>query len=101
MKLFYAVVLFLLLSGCKPAPPIKPVKPPSLDPQINIQECPPKTSSLVDNVCGGLFTQEGLACVRCYGGEGCYNKPEIVYCVVGACLDDSRCKYVPPDVPTK
>jgi hypothetical protein len=100
---FIASVLVLAaLASCTPNPPhIQPVKPPSIEPQIDIKECPPKTSSLVDNVCDGLFTPEGLACVRCFGGEGCYNKPEIVYCVTGACLEDAKCRYHPPDLPTK
>lgn len=85
-------LVVLLLAGCpKPLPPVS-------DPQLAIPltvdgagPCPPGTAPGTEDVCAGLFTSEGFACVRCAGAIGCVDVSSMVYCAAGPCLDDARC----------
>ncbi len=77
-----------LLTGC-PRPVPRPAPPPSTDP--GMPPCP-ATEATSAEVCDGLFTDEGLACVRCPGATGCLDVPTQVYCTEGPCLDDRKCR---------
>jgi len=90
------VLAALVLAGCPhPVPPPVPVPTTT----TTIPSCPP-TEPTSAGVCDGLFTEDGLACVRCPNVGGCVDIATEVYCAQGACLDDARCQLdvtVPAD----
>lgn len=90
MKQLCMVVLCLATLGCpRPPTPTPPIGPPK-----TVENCGPGLQlPTVDDVCDGMFTPEGLACVRCPNAQGCLNTFDVVYCVVGTCNSDTRCKY--------
>lgn len=80
MKRFIFSAALALLCGC-PRP-----LPPPISSVPGMPTCG-MTSPTADDVCLGLFTPSGLACVQCPGVSGCYDAELAVYCVAGGCAD--------------
>jgi|GEM_PF-4618979 len=89
------ILAALVFAGCpRPVPPPVPITTIT-----QIPTCPP-TEPTTAGVCDGLFTEDGLACVRCPGVGGCVDTATQIYCAAGACLEDARCQLdvtVPAD----
>lgn len=87
-------IAVLMLCACPPRPNPNPNPPQPLAQDLApapMRACPAELAVSPSNVCGGLFTAEGLACVNCPGASGCLDEVDVVYCVAGACTADSRC----------
>ena len=77
-----------LLAGCpRPTPPV--AVPGVVAPAPAL--CSTGRDVSPEDVCDGLFTTEGLACVRCEGAGGCVDPEVVVYCATGPCALDPRC----------
>lgn len=89
--LFFIGMSFLC---CKPAPPPVQHAP---DGPIAIPNCAVVTMPRTEEVCDGMFTDDGLACVRCPIVGGCIDTLDQVYCIgKGGCLDDPLCHREQP-----
>ena len=85
------LILSLLLCGCPHPPNPQPVTPPDQNPPVGVPNCPATMTVGIGDVCGGLFTKEGLACASCQGGLGCFDQTDVIYCANGGCLKDPKC----------
>jgi hypothetical protein len=87
MRLF----VVLLLVACHPQP-----VPTRFD--MARRQPPGEVHATTLGVCASMFTEGGLACVRCENAQGCIDHDAVIYCVQGSCLDDKSCKLLLPDV---
>lgn len=78
-----------LLGGCPPLPGPSGPDPATWAPT---PPCGPLVVPTTEDVCDGIFTATGLACVRCKGHAGCIDVPDQIYCVSGSCFSDRRCR---------
>jgi hypothetical protein len=83
------LALMVALAACppRPNPPVRAA--PDMAPSIPV--CVPARNVTPANVCTGLYTADGLACVNCPGAAGCIDDIDSVYCITGGCLSDGRC----------
>jgi len=78
----------ILLAGCPPKPPVPPPTPTGGIPLCSVAANPKPV-----DVCPGIFTPQGLACVRCDAASSCVDRETMIYCVSGTCLSDRVCSY--------
>lgn len=71
-------LLALLILSCAPLP--APQAPPR-------QALCPAILPSADEVCEGLFTSGGYACLACASAQGCFDEADMVYCAQGGCSD--------------
>lgn len=97
------ILTILFLAGC----PVKPTPMPDLKdiavtvvmadaamPQKVVAVCTSQPAPTPQDVCDGLFTVNGLSCVNCgLAWQGCLDKQDNVYCIVGNCLD-TACQVI-------
>lgn len=88
------IVFIILAVSCHHPVPV-PVPPP-VDGQVaSVPDCPTGIGyslPVTEDLCGdNFFTSEDYPCARCPSYIGCRDTVDMVYCVVGNCLLDSRC----------
>jgi len=91
----FAFVLFA--ACCHPNPPAPPLPPAPVDlaaPAVGSCTLTPDVKPT--DICPNLFTDEGLACVRCPGAEACIDQADEIYCVKSGCALDRLCKVHRP-----
>jgi hypothetical protein len=88
------LIVAALLLGCHPRLPAHRVTTTT-----DGAPCP-KTMALPSarDVCDGLFTRTGLACVRC-AAPACVDQTDVVYCIRGTdCGADPLCSSADPSI---
>jgi hypothetical protein len=89
------LLIVLALAACPPKPP--PVPPPDSRVDMARPDMTTPYRACVGaqftsaELCPGMFTAEGYACVRCTGDVSCLDQANQIYCLAEACLTDSRC----------
>lgn len=93
-----ALLIICTGAGCPPKPTPQDLGPPrdlaaigDLAVPAGVGACPiGMPLPVATDVCDGLFTAEGFACVRCEAG-GCMDTVDKMYCVMDSCSSDKRC----------
>lgn len=88
MRTVLALLIGATLVAC-PRPTPQPVTIP------NTPTTCASASPVTEDVCDGLFTVDGYACVRCPDATGCIDAVDGVYCTNGPCTEDPRCASRP------
>lgn len=83
----------LSLTMCPAPPPPPPIPTPPVPSNLLICSAPLVAPPTPADVCSGMFTTDGWACVSCAGSSGCIDAGLGIYCAAGPCTSDPACSF--------
>jgi hypothetical protein len=94
MRAAATLLLLLFSAACPPKPPTPPASLPT-----DAGACAVPAAPTASDVCDGMFTAAGYACVRCPNVSGCVDTTLQVYCAAPSCAADPLCRIESEDSP--
>ena len=92
------ILLFLAAAGCPSPPNPVPVDIPGVVADMARAPLYPNCAIVagklpgIADVCDGMVTKDNRACVRCPANQGCFDRVDAMYCIVGSdCTKDKAC----------